>query len=237
LDYSVGKIDGDFGPATDKAVRTFQANEQLEENGIVDDSIWEILLERCPDVKTEVDPLIEELAKVTRTANKNPYDALDLIVQTCAKQGLDDKSQIAYVLATAHHESGMGKFMEEFASGEAYENRSDLGNTQPGDGPKYKGRGFVQITGRRNYTNYSDILRPEFPDIDLINSPEQAKQQDTAAYILVHGMTNGIFTGKKLAQFGTDGSYDFFEARTIVNGHDRAEGIAKIAEQYRTALD
>jgi hypothetical protein len=61
LDYSVGKIDGDFGPATDKAVRTFQANEQLEENGIVDDSIWEILLERCPDVPVPTNPIDESL--------------------------------------------------------------------------------------------------------------------------------------------------------------------------------
>ena len=131
--------------------------------------------------------------------------------------------------------------MKEFASGETYEGRADLGNTMPGDGPKYKGRGFVQITDGEiiSTTNYNGILPsliPERTDLDLVNNPEQAEQHDIAAIILVHSMLNGSFTGRKLSKYGTYGSYDFFNAREIVNGHDHADSIAAVARKYRNAI-
>ena len=67
----------------------------------------------------------------------------------------------------------------ERASGEAYESRQGLGNTQPGDGPRYKGRGFIQLTGRANYTRYSKIL-----GVDLVNNPDLAMRPDIAARIV-----------------------------------------------------
>jgi predicted chitinase len=75
----------------------------------------------------------------------------------------------AAFLAQLAHESGELRYMEEIASGAAYEGRKDLGNTQPGDGKRYKGRGPIQVTGRTNYKKYGDIL-----GIDLINNPELA---------------------------------------------------------------
>jgi predicted chitinase len=61
-------------------------------------------------------------------------------------------------LAQLAHESGQLRYMEEIASGQAYENRKDLGNTQPGDGVRFKGRGPIQLTGRANYTAASLAL-------------------------------------------------------------------------------
>jgi predicted chitinase len=75
----------------------------------------------------------------------------------------------AAFLAQLAHESGELRYMEEIASGAAYEGRKDLGNTQPGDGKRYKGRGPIQLTGRANYQKYGGLL-----NLDLVNNPMMA---------------------------------------------------------------
>lgn len=77
--------------------------------------------------------------------------------------------RMAAFLAQLSHESADLRYMEEIASGAAYEGRKDLGNVNPGDGKRYKGRGPIQLTGRANYQVYGDLL-----DLDLVNAPEQA---------------------------------------------------------------
>lgn len=67
-------------------------------------------------------------------------------------------SRVRHFISQCSHESGDGKWTMELASGEAYNWRSDLGNTQPGDGPKYKGGGYIQLTGRYNYTQFANAI-------------------------------------------------------------------------------
>ena len=80
---------------------------------------------------------------------------------------LDNPLRLIHFLAQLAHESGNFKYMEEIASGAAYEGRKDLGNTQTGDGKRYKGRGPIQLTGRANYRKYGQSL-----GIDFENNPE-----------------------------------------------------------------
>ena len=70
--------------------------------------------------------------------------------------------RIAHFLAQLGHESGDLRYAEELADGSAYEGRLDLGNTQPGDGPRFKGRGLIQLTGRANYTAYGTARSQDF---------------------------------------------------------------------------
>ena len=81
----------------------------------------------------------------------------------------------AAFLAQIAHESGSLRYVREIASGSAYEGRKDLGNTQPGDGVKFKGRGLIQITGRSNYAAVSKSL-----GIDFIAHPELLETTDNA---------------------------------------------------------
>lgn len=179
-------------------------------------------------LNTNVDQIVNALDPGYREYAKKSFP---LILGECQKQGVTDKAQIAYILATTVHESGAGKYMEEIASGSAYEGRSDLGNTQSGDGVRYKGRGFVQITGRNNYTNWSKKL-----GIDLVGNPEAAEKPEIAARILVQGMKEGSFTGKKLSDYIGGGKQDFEGARRIVNGTDKAGTFAATARKILAVL-
>ena len=107
-----------------------------------------------------------------------------------------------------------------------------LGNTEPDDGWRYRGRGLVQITGRNNYARAGRQL-----GVDLISDPDLALRPDLAAGILFAGMAQGWFTGKKLADYFNDRVSDPVNARRIVNALDRAETIAGYHRAFLAALD
>ncbi len=157
-------------------------------------------------------------------------DALDTIGSAWARYGDGDTAKLAYVLATAFHETGRFRFMREVwgptPAQKKYEGRADLGNTLKGDGKKFMGRGFVQITGRRNYADWSKRL-----GMDLVKEPQMAEQPAVAARILVQGSMMGTFTGKKLGDYTS-----FANMRRVINGTDKAALIAGYAQKFFAAL-
>jgi len=129
--------------------------------------------------------------------------------------GIDTRQRQAAFLAQVAHESGGLYYAEEIASGAAYEDRRDLGNTQPGDGRRFKGRGLIQLTGRFNYRLATVGLRAAglaCPDFEA--EPAAAGQ----APWCVH--TAGWFwASKRLNRFADAGTDAAFVALTrAING-------------------
>lgn len=133
---------------------------------------------------------------------------------------LDTELRFAHFMAQLMHESGSFRYMEELASGAAYEGREDLGNSQPGDGVRYKGRGPIQLTGRANYRHFGNALgfdlerHPQLaaiPSIGLLAACEFWSQKGLNAFAdkddlltitkRINGGTNGLADRRaKLAQ-------------------------------------
>ena len=147
--------------------------------------------------------------------------------------------QLAYVLATAWHETaatmhpvteyGGKKYFTKYDTGKLAAN---LGNTPQadGDGYLYRGRGYVQITGARNYRLATSRL-----GVNLVGSPDKALDPAIAAKIIIRGMIEGWFTGKKLSDY-IGAKVDYKGARRIVNGTDKAALIAGYADTIEAAL-
>ena len=139
-----------------------------------------------------------------------------------------DERHKAYLLATAYHETAHTMQPITERGNRKYFDKYDgrLGNDEPGDGYRYRGRGYVQITGKANYRNVGSKL-----SVSLAKKPDLALDADVAGQILIRGCTEGWFTGKKLSDYDS-----FVEMRRVVNGTDRAALIAGYAEAFLEAL-
>lgn len=140
-------------------------------------------------------------------------------------------SKAAYILATAFHETDQFRAMKEYASGAAYEGRTDLGNTIKGDGKRFKGRGFVGITGRRNYSLWVKRL-----GVDVVGNPNLLAEPKYAARVITQGMLEGLFTGRSLGDYINHKKRDYYNARRVVNGLNKANLIANYAIHFQEVL-
>ncbi len=174
-------------------------------------------------------------------------DGMNAIINTFFRLGCDDLRWLAYMLATAFHETAgtMRPVRETLASSDAQaisrlEKAWKAGKLKSVKTPYWRngffGRGFVQLTHEINYRTMGKIL-----DTNLLANPSLALDLDTSARILVEGMTAGVsgkgdFTGKSLEQFFNDTTDDPVGARAIVNGTDKAELIAGHYKAFLGAL-
>lgn len=144
-------------------------------------------------------------------------------------------SHVAYMLTTARHESYnytgpifFGPIAEkisrhdaeqQYGSDPKVENKVNPGrairngNTEPGDGYKYRGRGFAQVTWKTNYRKLGEHL-----SLDLVANPDLALESDAAIRALFYGMRYGWFTGKKLTDYTQNEAFNYEAARRIING-------------------
>jgi putative chitinase len=129
----------------------------------------------------------------------------------------------ASFIAQIAHESGSFQYVKELASGKDYEGRKDLGNTQPGDGVKFKGRGLIQITGHDNYKKLSDYI-----GVDFIANPEKL---EWAKYAVLSAIW--FWETKKLNEIADVG--DFKKITKIINGG--YNGLADREEFYKRGLE
>ncbi len=156
-----------------------------------------------------------------------------------------DDRWLAYMLATAFHETDTKmQPIREYGGPPWYKKMYDVtgarpamckanGNTEPGDGLKYFGRGYVQLTWKNNYKAMS---APSVTGVDLVADPDRALEPDIASKVMFYGMEHGSFTGKKLADYFSGAKADWVNARRIINGLDKASTIAGYGKQFYAAI-
>lgn len=147
--------------------------------------------------------------------------ALPVLNSVAAAYAIANQHRLAAWLATLAVESGELRYEQEIASGAEYEGRIDLGNTQKGDGPRFKGRGRIQITGRSNYQSYTNYLKAKshLPFIDFIQNPLALATEPYATD------SAGWFFAIKIAANPLADKGLFLDIQVKVNGRNRKTGL------------
>lgn len=213
--YPVGLVDGRIGPKSRSAFAELIADLGVGDPMAVTTVEVQYLLERA----ARLDFILNEPGETTA-------DVKRAIVAACRFIGLSMPEQIAYALATARWETNhtFKPVREAYWLSEEWR-RNNL-RYHP-----YYGRGYVQLTWDTNYRQYSGIF-----GIDLVADPDRALEHPVSLFVLAHGMKIGLFTGRALEHYVRPGHVDFFNARKVINGLDKASQIAELAEEFLDEL-
>ena len=159
--------------------------------------------------------------------------------------------EVSYMLATARHETYyfpkaeffserpevgdidyFNKYDPVLASDPADRERARKhGNTEEGDGYKYRGRGCVHLTWKNNYKKFAELM-----SFDFVLNPDAAAKFEYSVPIMIVGMDKGMFTGRRLSQYFGLGKADYLSARKIINGTDQNVLIASYAQRFEKIL-
>ena len=175
-----------------------------------------------------------------KTLSQPQVDGYEAIFDYWESKGLSDLRWLAYILATAYHETGslMEPVREGFCKTDACSIaavRSIGGNyaePHPVTGKSYFGRGLVQLTHADNYKRMGDKL-----GIDLFRNPDLALDLKISVKILVEGMIDGEFTDKKLANFFNSSTEDWVMARDIVNPGNKRALVGEYGKDFFACLN
>ena len=180
-------------------------------------------------------PTVSQVAKMfPGVPTKNIETNLPFVLSALQDAGLGDKNMVLMALATIRAETGnftpLSEFKSKFNTAPGgppfglYDNRKDLGNTGPPDGSSFKGRGYIQLTGRSNYKVHGAAIGL---GNQLITNPELANQPDVAAKLLTSFLKskegkirralaqNDLRTARKLVNGGSHGLDQFTQAFNI----------------------
>ncbi|MBN1209052.1 MAG: LysM peptidoglycan-binding domain-containing protein [Myxococcaceae bacterium] len=230
---------GIFGPRTEDALQEFQKKHGVPATGYYGPktrAAFEKLGAKvggsgaaAPVKPTTPGPVkggvsLQQLKKIMPAlSDSKARQVLPHLNAAMAEAKINTPKRQAAFLAQLAHESGQLRYFEEIASGRAYEGRRDLGNTQPGDGVRFKGRGPIQLTGRANYRAAGKAL-----GIDLERNPKRAADIDvgfrTAAW---------FWNSRGLNKYADAGN--FREVTRRINGG--YNGLADREQFYRRALN
>lgn len=179
---------------------------------------------------------------------QSQVDGINAILSSINKHGVS-KQQASYIFATTYHETARTmQPIEEYGRGKGrpygtwYKNsRGELYSWTDGSKTKaylqkdyphlYYGRSYPQLTWYVNYKKAGEILNADF-----LRNPELVMDLKYASDILVIGMLDGWFTGRKLSDYINFAKKDYYNARRIINGLDKATLIADYAKLFEDAL-
>lgn len=171
--------------------------------------------------------------------SQRQVEGLNAVTEAWDRSGDKDSRKLAYLLATTFHETartmqpvherGEKSYFDKYEPGTKI--GSALGNTVAGDGFRFRGRGYVQLTGRANYRKAGLKM-----SVALLDNPDKALEPAIAGMALVRGSLEGWFTGKKLGDYINASGADYVNARRIINGTDKAQVIAGYARSFEKAL-
>lgn len=239
--FSPGTIDGIFGAGTEAAVLAFQQSEGLTVDGIVGPETAAALGSAAGPAPIAATPGGMPALTTAIAARMCPgahlaaiNTNLPLVINALMEAGLTTAPIVLAAIATIRVETGSFQPISEFISRfntspngapfDLYDFRSDLGNNASGDGARFKGRGFVQLTGRANYTHFGPLVA-----VDLIDDPERANDPIIAAKLL-SAFLKAQRTRIETALAGGD----FRDARKAVNGG--IHGLDGFTESYQIGL-
>lgn len=153
---------------------------------------------------------------------------INALISSALADGIVMKEQIAYILATAYHETGRHmQGINEYGEGKGH----TYGIADPTTHKVYYGRGIVQLTWKSNYERFGQVV-----GVDLVHFPERANELEIAVKIAIIGMKKGMFTGVSLDHFINEARIDYVGARKIINGVDCNTLIANYAEIFAKNL-